>query len=151
MNTILEKTTKTEQRLAKLTITRFNQKNKPLGRNKHNYVDIKIEQDGETFRIPKKAVTLLFEILNNMALGKSISILHSETELSTQQAADILNVSRPHIVKLLEEGHLPFKKTGTHRRIDLIHLIQYKKSQKATRNEKLDFLTKQAQELNLGY
>ena len=151
MNTILEKTTKTEQRLAKLTITRFNQKNKPLGRNKHNYVDIKIEKDGETFRIPKKAVTLLFEILNNMALGKSISILPSETELSTQQAADILNVSRPHIVKLLEEGHLPFKKTGTHRRIDLIHLIQYQKNQKATRNEKLDFLTKQAQELNLGY
>jgi excisionase family DNA binding protein len=86
-----------------------------------------------------------------MALGKSITILPSETELSTQQAADILNVSRPHIVKLLEEGHLPFKKTGTHRRIDLINLIQYQNRLKATRNEKLDFLTKQAQELNLGY
>lgn len=71
--------------------------------------------------------------------------------VSTKQAADMLNVSRPHLVKLLEEGEIPFKKVGTHRRIELKNLIAYEKRLKENRNKKLDFLAKQAQDLNLGY
>jgi len=66
---------------------------------------------------------LLFEILDNMAMGKSITLIPSEAEVSTQQAADMLNVSRPHLVKLLEKGEIPFKKVGSHRRIQLKDLI----------------------------
>lgn len=68
-----------------------------------------------------------------------------------QQAADILNVSRPHVLKLLEEGIIPFKKVGSHRRILLDDLLVYANQQKDTRKEQLRFLTQQAQVLNLGY
>jgi len=86
-----------------------------------------------------------------MAEGKSNTLISSDAVLSTQQAADFLNVSRPHLVKLLEEGQIPFEKAGTHRRIELNNLVIYKKKMKATREENLDFLAKQAQDLNLGY
>jgi excisionase family DNA binding protein len=86
-----------------------------------------------------------------MAQGKSITLIPSDAEVSTQQAADMLNVSRPHLVKLLEGGEIPFKKVGAHRRIALRHLMDYEKKLKENRREKLDFLTEQAQELNLGY
>ena len=71
--------------------------------------------------------------------------------ISTQQAAGILNVSRPYVVKLLEEGMIPFKKVGRHRRILLKDVLIYANQQKETRKENLQFLTQQAQELNLGY
>ena len=94
---------------------------------------------------------LLFEILDNMAMGKSITLIPSEAEVSTQQAADMLNVSRPHLVKLLEKGEIPFKKVGSHRRIQLKDLINYDKKIKQTRSDELDFIAEQAQDLNLGY
>jgi len=86
-----------------------------------------------------------------MADEKSNTLIPSDAELTTQQAADILNVSRPHIVKLLEEGEIPFKKAGAHRRIELKALVAYDKKLKKTRDKKLAFLAKQAQDLNLGY
>ena len=94
---------------------------------------------------------LLFEILDNMAMGKSITLIPSEAEVSTQQAADMLNVSRPHLVKLLEKGEIPFKKVGSHRRIQLKDLINYDKKIKQTRSDELDFIAEQAQDLNPGY
>ena len=86
-----------------------------------------------------------------MAKGKSIALLLSDSEISTQQAADILNVSRPHLIKLLEEGRIPFKKVGTHRRIKLNDLLEYQSKIKNERRQHLDTLAKEAQELNLGY
>ncbi|HVB02817.1 MAG TPA: helix-turn-helix domain-containing protein [Chitinophagaceae bacterium] len=74
-----------------------------------------------------------------------------ETEVSIQQAADMLNVSRPHLVKLLEEGEIPFIKIGPHRRIEVKNIVAYEKRLKENRSEKLDFLAKQAQDHNLGY
>ena len=67
-----------------------------------------------------------------------------QSTLSTQQAADILKVSRPHVVKLLEEGVIPFKKVGSHRRILLEDLLLYTNQQKETRNEQLQFIIQQA-------
>jgi excisionase family DNA binding protein len=86
-----------------------------------------------------------------MAQRKFITILPSDTEVSTRQAASLLNVSRPHLVKLLEQGEIPFKKVGTHRRIQLKNLLEYEQRLKENRKEKLDFLARQAQDLNLGY
>ncbi len=98
-------------------------------------------------------MTLLFTILDNMADGNSFALFLSDNnaEISTQQGADLLGVSRPHLVSLLEKGEIPFHKVGTHRRIQLKDLIAYDKKIKKNRTDKLDFLADQAQELNLGY
>jgi excisionase family DNA binding protein len=151
MEAVLERTTKKDQRIAQLSISKFRESSQKIIGNDSNSVKIKIQESGNFLRIPKKALALLFDILDNMAQGKSITLIPSDTEVSTQQAADMLNVSRPHLVKLLEEGEIPFKKVGTHRRIDLKEIILYEKRLKDKRNEKLNFLAKQAQELNLGY
>ena len=86
-----------------------------------------------------------------MSEGKSITIVPTDSEVSTQQAAEMLNVSRPHLIKLLENNTIPFKKVGSHRRILQKDLITYEKSLLRTREEKLKFLSEQAQDLNLGY
>mgnify|MGYP000061454792 CR=1 FL=1 len=86
-----------------------------------------------------------------MAKGKSIALLLSDSEISTQQAADILNVSRPHIVKLLKNGIIPHRKVGTHRRIKLDDLLSYEDKLKKSTRKNLNVLTKEAQKLNLGY
>ncbi len=86
-----------------------------------------------------------------MAEGKAISLIPSASEVTTQQAADMLHVSRPHIVKLLEQGTIPFKKVGSHRRILLEDLLKYEAEQKEKKRENLQFLAEQAQELNIGY
>lgn len=151
MEAVLERTTREDQKIAQASISKFRETSQKAISSDNNYVKIKIQESGDFLRIPKKALSLLFDILNNMAQGKSITLIPSDAEVSTQQAADMLNISRPHLVKLLEEGEIAFKKVGTHRRIELKHLVAYDKKLKENRKEKLDFLAKQAQELNLGY
>ena len=101
--------------------------------------------------IPAKALQLLAVILDSMAQGKTISLLASDSEIGTQQAADLLQVSRPHLVKLLEEGLIPFRKVGSHRRLLLCDILSYEARQKERRADHLRLLAQQAQELNLGY
>lgn len=145
------KTSKEDQRIAKLSIATIRAASQKVINNDRNFVKIKLQEEGDFLKIPKKALLLLFNILSNMAQGKSVTLIPSGVEVSTQQAADILNVSRPHLVKLLEEGQIQFKKAGSHRRIELKNLLEYEKKLKENRKEKLNFLTKQAQELKLGY
>ncbi len=151
MESIIKKTSKDEQRIANALISKLNETCESIIKSKRSTVKIKIGKNADYLDIPRKAFSMLFDILNNMAEGKSVALIPSKTELTTQQAANMLNVSRPYLVKLLEEGKIPFKKTGTHRRIQLKSLLAYEKKQKDTRKEKLNFLAKQAQELNLGY
>lgn len=114
-------------------------------------IKIQIEETDELITIPKKALSLLITIVSNMSEGKSISIVPTDSEVSTQQAADMLNVSRPYLIKLLENNTIPFKKVGSHRRVLLRDLLSYEKSLQRTREEKLKFLSAQAQDLGLGY
>ena len=86
-----------------------------------------------------------------MAEGKTVSIGPSDSELSTQQAADMINVSRPHLIKLLESKQIPFKKVGSHRRVLLMDIMEYQDQIVKQREDQLDFLSNQAQDLNLGY
>ena len=90
--------------------------------------------------IPAKALQLLAVILDSMAQGKTISLLASDSEIGTQQAADLLQVSRPHLVKLLEEGLIPFRKVGSHRRLLLRDILSYEARQKERRADHLRFL-----------
>jgi excisionase family DNA binding protein len=151
MTTVLEMPTRAEQKAAQHTISEI-QKISGKGRTRsHIYILVQASGKEESLEIPQKAFTFLKFILGNMAEGKALQLISVESELSTQQAADLLGVSRPFIVKLLEQGKIPFKKVGSHRRVDIKDLKTYERKQQAIRNKNLDFLSRQAQELNLGY
>lgn len=88
-------------------------------------------------------------ILDGMQQGKTISIVPAMQDLTTQQAAALLGVSRPFFVKLLESGALPFHLTGTHRRVYLKDLLAYKEHRDRERHEALDQMAEEAEELGL--
>lgn len=104
-----------------------------------------------TIAIPTSALRLLLDVLTEIGQGNAVSILPVQAELTTQEAADALNVSRPFLVQLLEKGDIPFHKVGTHRRIRYLDVLSYKKQIDAERNKALDLLAAQAQELDMGY
>ena len=115
---------------------------------------IRIISDDKTsdiISIPNTAFRLLIDILREMAKGNTIKVTSINAELSTQQAADLLNVSRPFVIQLIESKLLPARKVGSHRRILLQDLILYKNNIDAERQKVLDQLVAQAQELNMGY
>lgn len=93
---------------------------------KTDQVEIEIEETSEKIKLPVKALNFLSEILKAMSQGKPISIVPLATEVTTQSAAEILGCSRPHLVKLLEEGKIEYTKVGKHRRIKYDDVINYK-------------------------
>jgi excisionase family DNA binding protein len=151
MEAMLEKPTLRDQQVASASLPYFATFNKVIQKKRSNLVEIRLQENDEAVIIPRKALELLQFILSSMAEGKAVSLIPSDSELSTQQAADMLNVSRPHLVKLLEQGVIPFKKVGSHRRVQLEHLVSYERQQAKQRHQHLQFLAQQAQELNLGY
>ncbi len=105
----------------------------------------------EPIELPAGAVTLLLDILEAMSAGKGITLIPENTELTTVQAADMLNVSRPFLIKLLEEGTIPYRKVGKHRRIRIEDVMIYKNAIDQEREDVLDQLVADAQEYNMGY
>lgn len=101
--------------------------------------------------IPAGAVRLLLSILTQMSEGNAVTLIPINAELTTQEAADLLHVSRPFLVRLLEQGDIPYHKVGTHRRIKLTELLAYKKKMEAESRKAREELTREAQELDMGY
>ncbi len=105
--------------------------------------------DDVTIRLPAIAVRLLVEMLGQLARGNAVTVVPYHMELTTQEAAELLNVSRPHLVKLLESGEIPFTKVGKHRRVQFQDVVAYKDRIDEARRGVLDELTAEAQRLRL--
>ena len=93
----------------------------------------------------------LFAALSEIACGKGVSLLPLDQEVTTQQAADILNVSRPYLVGLLERGNIPFRKVGNQRRVPLQEVLAYKARTDVDRRAALSELARLGQEMGVGY
>lgn len=106
------------------------------------------EQD-EVIVLPASVAALLLGILRMTANGLGIALTPLHSELTTRQAADILNVSRPHLVKLLESGDIPFHRVGRHRRIRREDVMIYKQNLRHEREAILDKMAAEAQQMGL--
>lgn len=151
MKALIQKTTKSDQKIALLSSKILAESEGRATKNKNEVVELSIQGSDEVIAIPLKALKLLNSIISNMAQGKSIALMPTDAEITTQQAAEILNVSRPHVIKLLEKGEIPYRKVGSHRRILLQDILDYESKFRSNRRKKLDDLAKEAQKLNLGY
>jgi excisionase family DNA binding protein len=109
------------------------------------------DEDGtETLEVPRAAVELLARILAHMATGQGVSIVPAHAELTTQQAADLLNVSRPFLIGLLEAGEIEYRTVGTHRRVKAASLHEYMRADDQSRRKAADELSALNQEMELG-
>jgi excisionase family DNA binding protein len=110
-------------------------------------------KDGETHsvQLPSSAVQLMIEVLTQLGQGNSVNITPIHAELTTQEAADLLNMSRPTFIKLLDEGILPHTRSGNRRKVAFVDVMSYKQSLDEKRQSALDELSSLDQELGLGY
>ena len=126
-------------------LSRYIRKKKPLS--------MKVMESGQEHPIdlPAGAVALLMDILEAMAAGRGVAIIPENAELTTVQAANLLNVSRPFFIKLLDEKAIPHRLVGRHRRVLIDDVMAYKSKIDREREAVLDQLTADAQEQNMGY
>jgi excisionase family DNA binding protein len=121
------------------------------GRAGHRHVPVPLgrRDDGETVTVPRAAVDLLVAVLANMAAGQGVSLVPAHAELTTQQAADLMNVSRPFLVRLLRAGDIEYRLVGTHRRIKAASLSDYMRRDDAQRRKAADELTVLTQDMGI--
>ncbi len=119
--------------------------------HKIRIIDENTSSEMPTLEVPPKALRLFADLLGAMSQRQVISLMPQGHELTTQQAAAMLNVSRPFVIKLIEEGKLECRKVGRHRRIEFDALMRYKNEMKTDTAAALQRLADEAQALNMGY
>ncbi|KAB2813947.1 helix-turn-helix domain-containing protein [Phaeocystidibacter luteus] len=144
--TSYHKPTKAEQKLAQASYQTLAQSLKEM---KTKSPEVEIEETQEKMKIPLYALQLLAEILDSMSKGKPISIVPLAAELTTQAAAEHLGCSRPHLVKLLENGEIPFTLVGRHRRVKFDDVMKFKEKIKKEQKAKLIEIMKADEEAGL--
>jgi excisionase family DNA binding protein len=112
-------------------------------------VKIRVERAETVVSLPARAVALIVELLETMADGKTVSLIPYEAEITTNQAADFMNVSRPFLVGLLEKNEIPYRMVGSHRRILMADLLDYKKKSDVRRRAAIGDMVAHAQRNNL--
>ncbi|MBN9364778.1 MULTISPECIES: helix-turn-helix domain-containing protein [unclassified Devosia] len=123
-----------------------------LSRVRREGAELRVQIDGgETLRLPKSVSNLLYLLLTEMAQGNAVTLIPIHAELTTQEAADYLNVSRPYLIRLLKEGKVKFSMVGTHRRVKFSDLEAYRKASEEERQRVMEELAAQAQDLGMGY
>ncbi|HXE04926.1 MAG TPA: excisionase family DNA-binding protein [Bryobacteraceae bacterium] len=132
-------------RVSGQSLSRFARRQKPLS--------LKVTEAGQeqAIELPAGAVALLMDILEAMAAGRGVTIIPENAELTTVEAASILNVSRPYLIKLLDEKVIPHRLVGSHRRILIDDVMAYRQRIDAEREDVLAQLTADAQENDMGY
>jgi len=105
--------------------------------------------DDDALVIPRATALLFAQILGFLAQGRGVQIIPKDVELTTQQAADMLNVSRPYLIKLLESGKIPYRKVGRHRRITFDALMEYRRHDDLKRRTAADELAQLSEELGV--
>ena len=120
---------------------------------KAEFQTVTIQSDGEKTSVvlPVAAFRLFIDILANLSQGNAVQVVPVHAELTTQEAADLLMVSRPYLIQLLDRRQIKFRKVGTHRRIKYSDLLEFKNREEVSRDKALDELARQAQELGMGY
>lgn len=108
-----------------------------------------VAPDGETIELPDSVYAVLTQVVQAMAQGLAVAVMPLHLELTTQEAADLLNVSRQYLVQLLDQGAIPYTKVGTHRRIRFGDLRAYKEIRDRQRRAGLDRLAQLSQELGM--
>ncbi|HEY4090935.1 MAG TPA: helix-turn-helix domain-containing protein [Luteibacter sp.] len=112
---------------------------------------LRVHDGNDVIEVPVSALRLLVDILANMAEGRAVGLMPKNAELTTQQAAELLNVSRPFLISLIESGQIECHMVGTHRRIYARDVMAYKARRDAEGREAMEALAAQAQELGMGY
>ena len=108
-----------------------------------------VDADGDTVDVPTELVEMLIAVVRQLQAGNGISVAAMHTDLTTVEAAELLNVSRPHLIKLCEHGAMAFHMVGTHRRLRLVDVLAYRDQQDVAARQALDDLTAQAEEHGL--
>ncbi|MES2797405.1 MAG: helix-turn-helix domain-containing protein [Bacteroidota bacterium] len=142
MKSIINYSNKKDQVLAKTML-----KSIVNSKTESKKIALNILGESNQFVLPNEASELIIALLKDIAKGN----LSPAKLLSTQEASDLLGVSRPYLVKLLERDEIPFIKVGSHRRVSHDDVLSYKNKMVGKRNKQIKFLQKQAQELKLGY
>ncbi len=130
----IQKPSKLEQKIA---LKSYSELSSVISQMRTEEPKIEIEETKEKIKIPFRALQLLGDILKAMSEGKPISIVPVATEVTTQKAAELLGCSRPHLVKLLENGDIDYIKIGKHRRIKFEDVLAYKQKMKVQQKKHL--------------
>jgi len=144
----IKRPTKDEQQVAMSSYSALEETLKQIQGDSPS-TEIEIHETKQTIELPKSALLLLAKILKLMSKGKTISILPTATEFTTQSAADFLGCSRPHVVKLLEGGEIPFTTVGRHRRVLFEDLKSYKTKMKEEQKQRIIDMMQADEELGL--